>query len=129
MLVWGMSISKMPFGKHKGQSLKSIPSDYLLWLLKNIDLKEPLKSSVIETLDTVHNIVVTKDDFFDTVSDNSVPPWEEKDEPPWSVKLAKELVEAGFKALCKKYHPDKGGTHEDFIKLQSIRDILMEEVE
>ena len=28
---------KMPFGKHKGQKIEDLPSDYLKWVAENID--------------------------------------------------------------------------------------------
>ena len=35
---------RLPFGKHKGELLEDIPSDYLTWLLENVeDLREELK--------------------------------------------------------------------------------------
>ena len=40
---------KLTFGKHTGEMLKDIPKDYLKWLL-GTDLKEPLKTYVIEVL-------------------------------------------------------------------------------
>ena len=39
----------MPFGKHKGEFLGDIPKAYLLWLLENTDIKQPLKQSVKKT--------------------------------------------------------------------------------
>lgn len=40
---------KLTFGKHTGEMLKDIPKDYLKWLV-GTDLKEPLKTYVIEVL-------------------------------------------------------------------------------
>lgn len=40
---------KLNFGKHSGKLLTEIPKDYLKWLV-GTDLKEPLKSLVIEVL-------------------------------------------------------------------------------
>ena len=42
---------KLTFGKHIGTMLKDIPKDYLKWLI-GTDLKEPLKTYVIEVLKT-----------------------------------------------------------------------------
>jgi uncharacterized protein (DUF3820 family) len=36
----------MPFGKFKGSPLEEIPDQYLLWLGKNVELREPLLSGV-----------------------------------------------------------------------------------
>ena len=37
------------------------------------------------------------------------------------VRLALELVEAGFKAVCMKYHPDKGGSTAAMVTLVQVR--------
>lgn len=42
----------MPFGKHKGVPLASVPSDYLRWMLRSIDLYDDLKSDVERVLVT-----------------------------------------------------------------------------
>ena len=36
----------MPFGKHKGQEIHTIPHDYLLWLKGNVDLWGDLMRAV-----------------------------------------------------------------------------------
>jgi hypothetical protein len=38
----------MPFGKHRGQKLKDIPIDYLIWLLDNYDGLRETTRKVIE---------------------------------------------------------------------------------
>ena len=45
---------KLTFGKHTGEMLKDIPKDYLKWLI-GTDLKEPLKTYVVEVLKTNNN--------------------------------------------------------------------------
>ncbi|NOT56788.1 MAG: exonuclease, partial [Deltaproteobacteria bacterium] len=35
----------MPFGKYKGQDLDALPDEYLLWVIANIPLREPLWSA------------------------------------------------------------------------------------
>lgn len=43
---------KMPFGKHKGQEIHTIPHDYLLWFRDNIkNLNGDLLRAVIAGLD------------------------------------------------------------------------------
>lgn len=36
----------MPFGKHKGKEIESIPKGYLRWLNNNCDLQGELKTAV-----------------------------------------------------------------------------------
>jgi uncharacterized protein (DUF3820 family) len=39
---------RMPFGKYKGQDLDALPDEYLLWVIANIPLREPLGSAISE---------------------------------------------------------------------------------
>ena len=39
---------RIPFGKYKGQDITALPDEYLLWLLENIELRDPLLSAVEE---------------------------------------------------------------------------------
>ena len=41
---------KMPFGKHKGEDLASIPSGYLMWLAENVSDKPELIEEVEKQL-------------------------------------------------------------------------------
>jgi uncharacterized protein (DUF3820 family) len=41
----------MPFGKYKGQDSNELPDKYLLWLLENIELRDPLLSAIEEAVD------------------------------------------------------------------------------
>ena|SRR5215472_17588 len=38
--------------------------------------------------------------------------------------LALELVNAGYRALSRKHHPDAGGSHEQMVAVNKICDIL-----
>jgi hypothetical protein len=37
---------KMPFGKHRGQAVSTLPRQYLRWLADNVELKGQLKGEV-----------------------------------------------------------------------------------
>lgn len=40
-------------------------------------------------------------------------------------KLNKEMIEESFRSMSKKCHPDRGGTHQDFINLSSAKEIAL----
>ena len=40
----------MPFGKYKDHEISAVPDDYLLWLIANIPLRDPLRSAVAEAV-------------------------------------------------------------------------------
>ena len=47
-----MASVKMPFGKHRGKRLISIPTEYLVWLRdENEDLDAELRKEAVEILD------------------------------------------------------------------------------
>jgi uncharacterized protein (DUF3820 family) len=37
---------EMPFGKHKGEKLEDVPTDYLEWALENCDLRPTLQAEM-----------------------------------------------------------------------------------
>jgi len=39
---------RMPFGKHQGTEVSELPTEYLLWLLGNLTLHDPLLSALEE---------------------------------------------------------------------------------
>jgi hypothetical protein len=41
----------MPFGKFKGDYVFNLPDNYLLWLRENIELREPLKTYVVNEIE------------------------------------------------------------------------------
>ena len=46
-----MSSAKMPFGKHRGKRLQSIPTEYLVWLRdENDELDPALRKEVLHEL-------------------------------------------------------------------------------
>lgn len=46
----GLDAKTMPFGKHKGERIDEIPSDYLRWLLDNANLDDEIAAHVAEVL-------------------------------------------------------------------------------
>jgi hypothetical protein len=42
----------------------------------------------------------------------------------WDKQVATELIQAGYRALTRKYHPDAGGNHHAFLKLTVTKEHL-----
>jgi hypothetical protein len=43
-------------------------------------------------------------------------------------ELSRLIIEAGYRAICKKIHPDVGGSHEDMVALNNAKDKLLSAV-
>jgi hypothetical protein len=41
-LSQGRPLNTMPFGKHKGTPIRDLPSDYIRWVLENLNLRDQL---------------------------------------------------------------------------------------
>jgi hypothetical protein len=76
---------RLRFGKHRGKELCDVPEDYLYWLLH---ASRTLIVELEDELDEPH----TNGNGHSTAPPN-LPP------------LTKDLVEAGYRALCKKFSP------------------------
>jgi len=86
----------LPFGKYKGHPLTELDDDYLSWLYGLDDgLRQPLRGRVQEEF------------FRRTRRDAERPGGGNGRRPP---ERTRELVEAGFKTLARKHHPDVGGS-------------------
>jgi hypothetical protein len=87
------------FGKYRGVALKRIPESYLCWLADNVS-RESIRRLANDELDRRAN---------------------ERQRPPIELRLndpiTRELIEAGYRALAKKCHPDCGG---DVGKMQQL---------
>jgi hypothetical protein len=89
----------MPFGKHQGKLLSSIPTQYLRWLL-TIYLNPGLRYGVEAELRT------------------RPAPRPQRAEPAPGAGLAtspaslRPILTQWFAEMSRKYHPDAGGNHE-----------------
>ena len=45
--------STMPYGKHKGQRMANVPSDYLIWLFENNKCTPEVAKYIAENLDVL----------------------------------------------------------------------------
>jgi len=81
-----MKYEKMPFGKYKGVYISEIPTNYLVYAIEEFDLPEELQTGIRdEVLGRLGPISSDTVDIFNRVKNV-------------------------YRTLCKKYHPDAGGS-------------------
>ena len=95
---------RMPFGKYLGEELSQLPLEYLQWLAENVDLYGRLRQAVERELRN-------RQTYWRRQAAEPPPPVDgvsvrvERGD----TALFREMVDAGFKALARKHHPDVGG--------------------
>jgi Putative quorum-sensing-regulated virulence factor len=99
----------MPFGRYRGHRLDELDDSYLAWLYTLDGLRQPLRGRV-------------REEFFrrkrsDAAAGNGRPP-----------EHTTELIEAGFKVLARKHHPDVGGSEDAMCKSLEARAWLIRHV-
>ena len=87
------------WGKHKGQHIADIPADYLEWLIES-------------SRATIAQLEAELDRR--AMAEQASLPWAEK------------IVQAGFKELAKRVHPDVGGNTATMTELNNAREALLE---
>jgi hypothetical protein len=124
-----MANVKMPFGKHRGKRLISIPTEYLVWLRdENEDLDPELRKAVDHELsrrDDVPPPPGTTEPPKVTVPDVSGPPVEVRNVSPLGQTLAGS-IRMMFRNLALKYHPDRGGSQKAMEALNELHDQVQE---
>lgn len=109
--------SKIPFGKHKGKPIDKLPTDYLKWLI-----------SLGDDLDKWDVAEEIRQEFARRRQGYKPPPKDEKWEPKYTTishhEVASQVIEQGYRALSKKFHPDVGGTHEEMVALNRVMEQL-----
>ncbi len=119
---------RMPWGKYEGQELSDIAESdngYLLWVLEKADRAGPVLKSEIRRILGVGEPKTC-----------SPPPPPPRVEYRTVYKLTaeqKQTISSGitrlFRMASKHCHPDRGGTNEDFQKLNGLYEILLKEIE
>lgn len=101
---------EMPFGKHRGKQLSEIPDSYLMWILDNVESLSPTLRYAIE------------------LRLGLVPPPDSP--PPPSSPAARGgatvemIIRAWHRQMAKRYHPDRGGTHEQMLVVNEGAELL-----
>ena len=85
------------FGKYNGQALRDVPTDYVEWLARDTTDKLKLWTSELERREAAEAA---------------------------TLPMTLAIVEAGYKALAKQYHPDTGGDTRTFQELAGAREVL-----
>jgi Putative quorum-sensing-regulated virulence factor len=105
---WAGGVTRMPFGKYRGRELGELPDDYVEWLSRLDNLREPLKSAIKTEWST------------------RIGAWPGTlvRLPPAAVPIADELVTAGYRALTRRHHPDAGGDHGTMVLINTVAEWL-----
>lgn len=99
---------RIPFGKYRGRELSDVPENYLCWIIDNFERESWRQVAANELRRRALRA----------------------SEPPPSRALGvidgitRELIEAGFKVLAKKFHPDCGGSKEKMQQLNATMERL-----
>jgi hypothetical protein len=111
-----MGVVRMPFGKHKGTPLINLPDGYLDWGCSTLMKHRKLHAALMEEL---HR------------RETGAPPPTRKVAGANISKLSKEAqalfeeyVKQGYLAMAKRYHPDRGGTPDNMLAIQEVREWL-----
>jgi hypothetical protein len=83
----------MPWGKYRNWNLRDLPDDYLHWLWSSAQNVSPILRAAIER------------EYEYRIEAKSLRPPVEMGAD--DIGLYRELIQAGYRALSMKYHPDK----------------------
>lgn len=88
---------RMPWGKHKGEELETVPDSYLWWVLENADNASPMLLAAIRRHLGVEEETPKQREHARTIVG----------------AVLKQDVESAVanvvRQMSKKYHPDRGG--------------------
>lgn len=97
----------MPFGKFRGVYISEVPRDYLLWLREQDFIKQWLRDEIEAELRRRSEGQVNNPVLDIKIEAERLP-------------LAREVFEAGYRSLSKRFHPDAGGAAEDMLALNTF---------
>ena len=98
---------QLTFGKYEGRDIENIPHDYLLWLYRR---NRPLQKAIEKELGIE--------------PERSNPEPQQKESVNVPPGMLADLIDAGFRAMALKTHPDHGGNTQKMQELNAVRDKL-----
>jgi hypothetical protein len=107
----------MPFGRYKNLPLSDLPFEYQTWLSQLDDLREPWRRAVFAEIENRENNQGLS-------REGGLSLWVDEDDIP----IAKEIVDAGYRSVARKLHPDSGGSHQSMLKLNAVAGSLRKQL-
>lgn len=133
---------KFPWGKYKGDHIEDIPSSYLVWLLDNGKMRDPLlaRECASEIIRRMQEYAPASGNgrrgyVGDPEAGTFNPPRDDGPRPTPIInpspaagslraELALRVIDKGYRVVARDVHPDTGGTPEAFRELTSVTDAL-----
>jgi hypothetical protein len=123
-----LMMATMPFGKHKGQSIDSLPFDYLQYLETIPLLASWLTTAVREEIERRRARKQHSENKRHSENGHTGHfAWHRKACPDCDV--ARELIAKGLRALAIQHHPDRGGDTEKMKRVNVVADWLRKQVD
>lgn len=105
----------MPFGEHKGTPVARLPDGYLAWLNNRAELYGQLKVEVAREYARR---------FREEAEHSQIARQRLSGISPKMLDVCRKIVEAGYKDLAVKNHPDRGGDTRAMAAINQSVDIL-----
>ena len=90
----------MPFGMHQGELVEELPTDYIDWVARHIDLRGRLREAILAELDFRQ-----RRQSAPRAGASSVTIVVAAEHLP----AVAEIVDLGYRAAARRHHPDVGG--------------------
>lgn len=113
----------MPWGKHLGEPICELPSEYLEWALVNIrSLRRSIRAAMAgeRAFRRRHGRPSTGE------SERLALKHSEPEEPALTPDAIADAVKAWYRQAAMQEHPDRGGTHDGFVAFQRQAEALKE---
>src|SRR5215471_6491205 len=101
----------MPFGKYHGRTLDEIPPAYLWWLWDHVELFGQLRREVAQILE------LEAREKGHAKRDPHAQPFTLREQ---DAELFREVLNAGYRTLAIRLHPDQGGDGERMRRLNQL---------